>query len=80
MSRTGTTEDRQHAIDTLKFLLKIGKLDERAVLEVEEANIIEMTGWTPETLAKQDSGKMEILKTIWAAKGSEPKRMTRGLK
>ena len=77
LGRGGSKTEREHAIDTFKYLMRIGKINPTVIPILEEVNIIEMTGWLPEELDRQDAHKIELYKIVWGAKGSEPRSLKR---
>ena len=80
MGRGGSKEEQQHARDTLKTLIKLRKIDTRVLAEIEDANIIEITGWTVDELDRQDANRIEILKTVWSSKAPIPKNVKKRLR
>ena len=70
----------QEGIESIKAVIKWGKLDPRVIPLLEEAQIIEMTGWTPEELGRQDADRIHAYKIIWSAKGVTTRQERRELK
>ena len=64
----------KEGIDSIKFCLKIGKLDPEVIPDLEEAQILDKTGWTPKELAEQDAEKIHRLNIIWSASKSPSRR------
>jgi hypothetical protein len=62
------------------YALKIGKLDPGVIPLLEEASIIELTGWTPEELAKQEAEKLNAYKVIWGARNAASKQERKELR
>ena len=62
------------------MLVKLGKIDQRALIEVEDARLIEIMGCTPEEFDRQDANRIEILKAVWAERAPETKQMRKGMR
>lgn len=61
-------------VDSINAAIKWGKLDIRVIPLLEEAQIIEVTGWTPEEFERQDVTKIRALMAIWSSKSVMTRR------
>jgi hypothetical protein len=52
--------------------MKLGKFDEEALLTIEEARVIEKTGWTWEEYSSIPPKKLKAWKKVWFAGKHEP--------
>ena len=55
-------------------MLKLGKIHPEAITALEEANIVEITGWTPEEIDRQDPVRIECRKEVWAARNTATRK------
>ena len=67
-------------MDSVKAALKWGKLDIRVIPIIEEAQIIEVTGWTPKEIEETDVEKIRVYSVIWSARGVTTRKENRELK
>lgn len=63
----------------MTYALKIGKLNPGVLPYLEQAQIIELTGWTAEELGKADAELIRALKIVWSAKGTMTRHENREL-
>ena len=70
----------KEGIEGINFALKCGKLDLSVLPYLEEAQLIEITGWTPKELDEQDAERIGIYEVIWGAKGTQSRNERRELR
>ena len=69
----------EKGIESVTYALKIGKLNPSVLPYIEQAQLIEVTGWTPEELGKIDAELITVYKIIWSAKGTTTRQERREL-
>ena len=54
--------------------MKFGKLDPNVIPILEESQIIEVTGWTPDELDRQDAFRIRAYRVVWGAMGASTRK------